>query len=486
MSSPHHMAPRTPAEPATTPSSTGLRAKALMPVLVALSTTYTFLESLLGPAVPVIQKSFNTTPAAAAWIFTGLTLAGVISMPLVTRLTDVRDKRPLLLTVTVIVCIGVLISGTAPSIAVLAVGQVLQGVGLALLPLSISVARATQSEERVKRANGLLVGATLFGSAPGFILAGPLLNVVPSFRWLYFIPLFVLVLLAAFAFWVIPSMPARRKAPVDFAGAALLGTGLTVLLVGLTFAPTTGWASPTFLIALGISVALLATFVAVERRTENPLVDFRLGGRIVITVCLLCFATGYANMTLFVALPTIASAPSAAGYGLGGSTMLAGLLLLPMAALGTITAALNRPLRVRIGSRGVMVVAGLLLTASVGLILMNTSVAALALSSTLIGAGIGFGLTEAVNLAVENVPEDRVASVAGLVYISRNTGATFGAQIGSSILATALVPALGLPSWSGLATMFSVTLLVAIAATVGGAAVPGRRAAVAAAVPGSA
>jgi MFS family permease len=453
-----------------------------MPVLVALSTAYTLLESLLGPAVPVIQKAFSTTPAAAAWIFTGLTLAGVISMPLVTRLTDVRDKRPLFLAVTLIVCIGVLISGTAPSIAVLAVGQVLQGVGLALLPLSISVARATQPEKRIKRANGLLVGAALFGSAPGVLLAGPLLSVVHSFRWLYFIPLFILVPLTVFAFWVIPSLPARHKAPVDFAGAALLGTGLTVLLVGLTLAPTTGWASPTFLIAVGIALVLLATFVAVERRIENPLVDFRLGGRIVITVCLLCFAAGYANMTLFVALPTMAGAPAATGYGLAGSTTLAGLLLLPMAVLGTIAAALNRPLRVRIGSRGVMVLAGLLLVASVALILVNTSVAALALSSTLIGAGIGFGLTEAVNLAVENVPADRVASVTGLVYISRNTGATFGAQIGSSILATALIPTLGVPSWSGLATMFSVALVVAIAAMAGGAAVPGRKAAATAAV----
>ncbi|WP_435126702.1 MFS transporter [Actinacidiphila sp. bgisy144] len=446
----------------------------LVPVLAALATVYTVLESMLGPAVPLIESSLHTTTAAGTWVFTGLTLAGIVSTPLVTRLADVRNKRSLLLAVWTIATVGVLVGSVAPDIQTLAVGQVLQGVGLTTIPLSIAIFRESLPDERLKRANGVIIGATSVGSAIGFLLAGPVTDSW-DFRWLYRLPLIVLVVLLLAAFKVVPSIPARRREPVDVAGAALLGVSLTTLLVGLTLAPTHGWTSALFVLCAAAAAVLFAAFVGWERRTAHPLVDLRLGGRVVLTVCAISFAVGWANMTLFVAVPLIAEVPKATGYGLGGTATLAGWLLLPMGALGAVAAGVTHHVRRTVGARGTMIASGLLLLGSMLVLTLSLALPALIVVTVMMGAGLGLGLTEALNLLAEHVPGDRVASASGLVFMVRNTGSTFGAQVGGSILASSLLVGLPVASRHGMEIMSAVALAVAAVAALGAVTLPRAR-----------
>jgi MFS family permease len=446
----------------------------LVPILAALATVYTVLESMLGPAVPLIESSLHTTTAAGTWVFTGLTLAGIVSTPLVTRLADVRNKRSLLLAIWTIATAGVLVGSVAPDIQTLAVGQVLQGVGLTTIPLSIAIFREYLPAERLKRANGAIIGATSVGSALGFLLVGPVTD-WGDFRWLYRIPLIVLVVLLLGAFKVVPSLPASQRKRVDVAGAVLLGLGLTILLVGLTLAPGHGWASALFIWCAAVAVVLLAAFVFWERRTAEPLVDLRLGGRVVLTVCAISFAVGWASMTLFVAVPLIAEVPKAAGYGMGGTATLAGWLLLPLGVLGAITAGATHYVRRAIGARGTMIASGLLFLGSMLVLTLSLALPALVVAAVMMGAGWGLGLTEALNLLAEHVPGDRIASASGLVFMVRNTGSTFGAQVGGSILASFVMAGLPVASRHGMAVMSIVALVVTAVAALGAVTLPRAR-----------
>jgi predicted MFS family arabinose efflux permease len=89
----------------TTPVSRGRRAPAVA-TLFALTAglfAYSTLETMLSPALPMIQKAIGASTPAIAWVFTGLLLAGAVSTPVIGRLADVRDKRPVLLGVLVVV-----------------------------------------------------------------------------------------------------------------------------------------------------------------------------------------------------------------------------------------------------------------------------------------------------------------------------------------------------------------------------------------------
>ncbi|WP_415394275.1 MFS transporter (plasmid) [Rhodococcus globerulus] len=444
-------------------SGTNSSSPLLVPVLVALATTYTTLESMLGPAVPLIVSTLQTTPAAGTWVFTGLTLSAIVSTPLVTRLADVRNKRTLLLAIWAIVTVGVAAGAVSPSIQVLAVGQVLQGVGLTSIPLSIAIFRECLPAQRLRRANGALVGATSVGAAVGFLLTGPIVDSF-DFRWLYRLPLVVLVVLLLAAMKAVPSLPASQRKRVDFAGAIILGLSLTTLLVGLTLAPTHGWTSTLFYVCVVVAILLFAVFVFWERRVPEPLVDLRLGGRVVLTVGAISFAVGWANMTIFITIPLVAVAPAVTGYGLGGTATLAGWLLLPMGVVGAVSATIVHRARGVLGSRGVMAASGGLLVASMLVLLVSLTLPALVIAAALMGGAIGLGLTEALNLLAESVPADRVASASGLVFMIRNAGAMFGAQIGGSILASSLLADIPIASKDGVLLVVLVAVLVALVA----------------------
>jgi MFS family permease len=450
--------------------------RALVPLLIAFLAVYATLETVIIPAVPLMQAALHATPAAIAWVFTGYLLAGTVTLPLVTRLADVRDKRPLLLAVFASVCVGAAVAGSATSVLQLAIGQTFQGVGISLVPLTVAIIRITQPDERkLKRATALAIGVGFLSNAVGFVAVGPITAVV-SYRWLYWVPLAILILIVITAFRFIPRLPAPLRGRVDWAGVVLLGTGLTVLLLGITLAPDWGWTSPGFFSFVAVSLVLLAIFVWVERRVSVPLVDLHIGGRTVVAVCSIAVAVGFVWTSYQISIPTLTQAPESSGYGLGGTTTLTGLIMLPMGVAAAAAAPLVRPLRDWLGSRALMMVAGVLLMASVLVQMTGISVAALLAASVMLGVGLGISLTESLNVVVETMPVDRVASAGGLVFLLRNVGGTLGAQIGGSTLASSLLPGLPLPDWSGFMIVFAVAAVVGGVGAVLAAALPSRTA----------
>jgi MFS family permease len=459
-----------------TRSRTGAVATA---VLGAVVLVLNLLESMLVPALPLIQHGVGASTASITWVFTGLLLSGAVCTPLIGRLADVHSKKAVFLVVWAVVVAGVLLSAVATSIVVLAIGQVLQGAGLGFAPLAIGILRDTQSAARARTGNGLIIGMSGLGSVAGVLVSGPLLTVL-SYHWLYWLPLAALVLLGIVAVTVLPATPAGGGGKVDWAGAALLGLGLFAVLISLTGAPSWGWSSAQFLVLAAVGVALLAVFTVVERRIERPLVDLRVGGKAVIVTCVVAFTAGWATYAVFLSLPTIVAAPAAVGYGLGGTPTTAGLLLLPLGLVGAVSATLTVRLERVLGSKTVMVLSCVPLVASSAILfLARYDGIVLALAAGLAGLGIGIGLTQAMNIVSSSVPAERVASASGFVLVVRSVGGTLGAQVSGSVLASDLVPGTPLPTWSSFGTIFVISIVVGCGALAAGTALPRRTAVVA-------
>ena len=156
-------------------------------VLALAIFSYSALETMLAPALPLIQQAVGASTPAIAWVFTGVLLSGAVSIPVISRLADTRDKRGVLLGVLIVVCAGTLVAALATSVAVLIVGQLLQGTGLGLVPLGVGIVRDTQPPARVRSANGLIIGVAALGSAVGLLVAGPIVARIP-YTWLFWFP----------------------------------------------------------------------------------------------------------------------------------------------------------------------------------------------------------------------------------------------------------------------------------------------------------
>lgn len=446
-------------------------------VLGAVILVYSLLESMLAPALPMIQQGVGASTAGVSWVFTGLLLSGAVCTPLIGRLGDIRDKKVVFLVVLGVVVAGVFLSAVATSIVVLAVGQVLQGAGLGLVPVGIGILRDTQSDGTARTGTGLVMGMSALGSAAGVLVSGPILTALP-YTWLYWLPLIALVLLGLVAVPVLPATRPSGDGKVDWAGAALLSAGLFAVLIGLTQAPSWGWSSAKFLVLIAAGVVLLAAFTAVELRIDRPLVDLRTGGKPVAIVCLVAFAVGWATYAVYLALPTIVAAPPAVGYGLGETATTAGLLLLPLGVVGGLSAALTGRLEQLLGSKTLMVLSCVPVVASSAILfLARHDAVVLALAAGLAGLGVGIGLTQAINIVSSSVPAERLASAIGFVLIVRTIAGTLGAQVSGSVLASDVVPGTPLPTWSAFSSAFVIATVVGLLAVAAGLALPRRIAA---------
>ncbi|MGW6461033.1 MFS transporter [Streptomyces sp. NPDC055078] len=452
----------------------------------------TMLEGMLSPALVDIQNGVGASPASITWVFTGLLLSGSVATPLIGRLADLHDKRKLYLAVLAVVLAGTVMSATATTILALALGQVLQGIGLALFPLVLGILRETQPADRLKNSTGLILSTSSIGGVVGVLVSGPIVEAL-SYRWLYWLPLGVLTLLWLAALRILPSLPSAgepagtkgdSRAAIDWLGAALLTAGLAGLLIALTQVISWGWTSGRFLALSVPSLLLLAVFVAVELRAEYPLVDLRIGGRTVMTACAVVAAIGWATSTASIAVPIIVAAPDPTGYGLASTTTVAGYVLAPLGFAAGVMSIVTGRLEKYADARTILVAACVPIGASSALVLFgHPGPWMLALCSALAGIGIGIGFTQAMNILIASVPAERVASLSGFVFVVKGLGGTLGSQVAGTVLAGDVFPGTPLPTWSSITTAFWIALAVAALATVLSATLPHRTATPAPAVP---
>ena len=223
------------------------------------------------------------------------------------------------------------------------------------------------------------------------------------------------------------------------------------------------------LIVLGVA------FVAIERRTAEPLVPLVLFRNRNLTVGnLVMLLVGAATVALFFALSVFMQAV------LGYDALTAGLSQLPLAGALVVAAGIAPVLLGRFGTRTTLI-GGLVLLA-VGLIWLALApsdaafVAHLLGPSLLIGVGLGIAFITATNLSVDGVEGGEAGLAGGLVNTSQQIGGALGLAILATVAATrtdVLVSA-GVAAPDALTSGFSWLFLGAAAITVAAAGVATR------------
>lgn len=265
-----------PAHPApgSGPETTGRPWLILTLVCTALFMT-TLDNLVVTTALPRIRTDLNTSLPHLEWVLNAYTMSFAVLLLLGSALGDRYGRRRVFTLGLTTFTLASAAAALAPDTTLLIAARALQGTGAAvLLPLSLTLTGEAFPGRDRGLALGIWAAANGLGVALGPVVGGLVVNAL-SWRHVFWlnVPIGAIAVLAAHHILPTGTGPARR---LDPAGAALVTTGLTALLLALFFAPSTGWLSAGVITLLTAAAALLTGFVRWERRAREPMLPMRL------------------------------------------------------------------------------------------------------------------------------------------------------------------------------------------------------------------
>jgi len=471
----------------------GRRMRLTLVGLVVSSLAFALMQTLLIPALPVLQRDLGTSGQWITWTVTVYLLTGSVVTPLFGRLGDQYGKVRMTVVSLAVFLVGSLGAMVSWDVASLIVFRGVQGVGAAVFPLAYAIIRDEFPEERWSTAMGGVSATLGVGGGLGIVGAGLILD-HGSWRWLFALSAAIGLAALVMVWRFIPESPVRTPSRVDVPGALLLSGALIALLVALTEGQPRGWGSP-FIVGLFVAAAvLLAAWVRVESRVADPMVDLRmLARRAVLFTNLTAALSGFALYATWVLLPTFYQLPATlppelrplADYGFGTSVTVAGLWMLPTSLAIIVSGPVAGLLGRRLGAR-LPLAAGMVLLAigAAGIALWHGGPLVTALSFTVCGVGIGFAFASMPRLIVGAVRPTETAVATGMNNVVRTVGGVVGAQVAAVLLAAHHVGGTAVPGETGFVLAFWVSVAGALAGAVAALLVPrGRPAAPVAATP---
>jgi EmrB/QacA subfamily drug resistance transporter len=233
-------------------------------------------------AIPYITADLHFSDSNRTWIITGYTLAFGGLLLLGGRLGDLFGRRKVFMIGVLLFGFASLLGGIAQSQELLLGARALQGVGAAIASPTALALITTNFPAGKQRNRAFAVYAAMSGAgaAVGLILGGWLTEY--SWRWTFLINVPIGILAAVLAPMVLAESHPRRVS-LDLPGAVTGTLGLLGVVYGLIHASDLvakgadkTWTDPVTLTALIAGVALLVTFIVIERTVREPLLPFHI------------------------------------------------------------------------------------------------------------------------------------------------------------------------------------------------------------------
>ena len=285
------------------PAKVSSHATRVLLVLTGVALLVNYVETMVIPGVPTIQKDFATTATIASWITSAYLIVGSAVSPLFGKLGDIYGKKKMFLISLIFYMIGVGLAGFSPSIYFLLFARALQGIGFAIIPLSIAIITEVYPREKVAVAQGVLSGTFAIGAALGLVIGS---YVVQDLGWQYAFHtalVLSLVLFAIAAKILNKDIVRAVNKAVDYIGAGILMAGVTLILLYITEGPTLGWLSLEELAFLIPGAFLTFFFFFFESKRANPLMNLSLlRVRNVLVANLVGLVSGMVMFLLFFAV----------------------------------------------------------------------------------------------------------------------------------------------------------------------------------------
>jgi EmrB/QacA subfamily drug resistance transporter len=404
---------------------------------VSLATLMTYLDNnVMNVALPTIQRSLHLSVSGLEWIVSSylLVLGGLLLVG--GRIADIYGRRRVFLIGLAIFTLSSLAAGLAGSGGVLIAARAVQGLGAAMvMPATLAIIAATFSDAKERTAAIGIWGAVgALGLALGPVIGG-LVSQHLHWGWIFLINVPIGVITAAIALPSIAESHGRTGASghrLDVPGLVSSAVSLFALTYALIEGQDKGWTSVSIIASFAVAAVGAAVFLAVEARSENPMVPlpvFRSAPFSGGLGTMMIWSFGVLGIYFFTSLYLQGI--------LGFSPTKAGLAFVPMALCVAAAAVLSpRVVAVIGGHRTValgmaMMTVGLVLFAGLG---ASSTFNALLPGFILFGLGAGLMNVPVTNAIVGGVPTSQSGIASALLNASREVASLLGVTVVGAVL----------------------------------------------------
>jgi len=387
-------------------------------------------------ALPEIMKELKTSIALIMWVVMIYMFVLTIFVPLVGRLADMIGRKKLYISGFIVFMLGSLLCGLSRSGWQLLSFRLVQSAGGVLLESS-SVPIVADAFPKRELGKALGINGTVISVAAiiGPILGGALISV--GWRFIFFINIPIGLIGTIWA-WIqlkeMHTLPKHQK--FDFKGTILFSIGILAFLLALTLGGSIGWLNIITIILFLAAILLIALFILVENKVDQPMLDLRLfKTKILAFAYTSIFLNGIARGSVTFLLVFYFQ-------GIKGiNPILSGMLLAPFAASLMIMSPISGWLSDRYGSRLLSSI-GLLISA-IGLLGMmwikaSTTITELIIWMVIIGLGGGMFFAPNTNSIMSAVPIEKRGIAAGVRIMMFNAGNIISIGLSLAILSSSI------------------------------------------------
>ncbi|MFJ6349487.1 MFS transporter [Streptomyces sp. NPDC092046] len=382
--------------------------------------------SIIGVALPEMQKDLGFSQGELQWVFNAYVIVFGGLLLLGGRLSDLIGARKIFVSGWVVMIAGSVLAAVAQTAWVEILGRAVQGVGGALIApsaMTLLMMLFMHDPKELGKAMALYGAAAPAGGTAGVFLGG-VFTEWAAWQWCFII--YVPIGLATLATTkLLPSVEARRGS-VDVLGAVAVTAGLALAVFAVVRAPEVGWGSTGTIVQLAGAVVLLILFFVIQKAIREPLMPLsvwrvpRLGSA---NLAMTLLGAAWIPMWYFLNLYL----QQVLGYGAFAS----GAALLPMTVLLMIfMTAITARLMAKFGAKpligiGLLVLAaGLVWLAAVeptGTFLVDV------LPASLVAAlGMSLAYIPAMIAAMSGAPQEQAGLASGIVNTTYNVGSALG------------------------------------------------------------
>lgn len=398
-------------------------------------------QTIVSPALPIIVSELGGMEHYS-WLATSAMLVSAVTVPIVGKLSDLYGRRGFYIAGLAVFLLGSVLAGAAQGFWWLVAARSLQGLGMGtLMPLSQTIIGDIIPPRQRGKYQGLM-GAVFGVTAIAGPLAGGVITDHWGWRWLFYVSIPVGLLALAFIVKNLHLPHEQRKVTIDTWGIVTLTGALVALLLATSWGGTTyPWTSTQVAGLFAVGTVLLALFIRIELRAQEPVIPLRLFKSSIFT-----FANIASLVIAMVMFGAIFYVPVYAQGVLGVNATNSGFITIPMMTSMIVVSILIGLLITKTGRYKAVTIVGTLVLVAGFVMLARLDYGAtqtqLTLAMLVVGLGLGAGMQTYVLVVQNSVDQADLGVATATTQFFRSAGATVGIAILGTIMTSRLATAI--------------------------------------------